>query len=292
MKLTLFVGPPGSGKSTMARAMFDSADTVFGTTYINQDEQGRERHLELFKDAISEGRPIIVDRMGFNREQRNRYLNPAKAAGYETEIIILHQPYNVCLERVRARKDHETIKDENAARGALGLFFSKYERVQDEEADKITRIWPEGDKPDAVWIDIDNTLSDASHREHYLQGSKKNWKGFFSEMSNDPVNNWCRMLAIGMKGCSHVLICSARPDNYRKQTEEWLAFNDVPYDKLIMRQRNDSRKDSIVKEIIYEFEVKTQYNLLFSVDDRKQVIDQIRTHGVTVLDCAGEKGHF
>ena len=288
MKLILMVGPPGSGKSTLAKQYVSE-----GFEYINQDSQGKD-HLKLFESAVSFGRNVVVDRMGFSKFQRDRYLVPAKEKGYETEIIVLHQPYDVCFERVMARKDHETIKDDVAARQALGLFFSKYERVQDNEADEVVRVWPEGNKPSAVWIDVDNTMSDATHREHYLQGPKKNWKGFFSEMSNDPVNKWCKALANALYFGSEidVLICSARPDDYRKQTEEWLNKNDVRYHKLIMRSRNDQRKDSIVKEIMYEFEIKTRYNLLFSIDDRKQVIDQIRSHGVVVLDCAGEKGHF
>jgi len=172
------------------------------------------------------------------------------------------------------------------------MFFTKYERVTDEEADRVLRCWPEGYKTPAIWVDADNTLSDASHREHYVQGPKKNWPAFFAGMSEDPVNGWCKKMTVGMSYCSHILICSGRPEDYREQTEKWLKYHDIPYDQLIMRRTNDSRKDSIVKEIMLEFEIKTKYNLLFCVDDRKQVIDQIRSHGIVVLDCAGEKGHF
>lgn len=287
MKLVLLVGPPGSGKSTLAMQYGAS-----GYVHVNQDTHGKKEHLILFQEAIALGKDIVVDRLNFVKIQRERYLNPAKLAGYETEIVVLHESYKTCFERCLKRENHPTIKDEVAARQALGMFFGKYERVQNSEADKVTRIWPSGSKPDAVWIDIDNTLSDATHREHFLQGSKKNWTGFFENMVDDPVNNWCKSLIRGMNSEFDILICSGRPDNYKKQTQEWLNNNDILYDELFMRLRNDSRKDSIVKEIIYEFQVKTDYNLIFCVDDRKQVIDQIRSHGVIVLDCAGEKGHF
>ena len=286
-KLVILVGPAGSGKSTLAHQLNTMEDFV----RINQDAQGRE-HLALFDEVILGGHNVIVDRMNFTKQQRSRYLDLAKSHGYTTKIIVLHQPYAVCLERCINRKGHETIKEEAAARSALNMFFSKYERVEDGEADVVNRVWPDGEKPLAVWVDMDNTLSDATHREHYLQGEKKNWKGFFSEMSKDPVNEWCRQLVNGMAYNSKVLICSARPDDYRKQTEDWLYKNSINYHELIMRSRGDHRKDSITKEVMYEFEVKTRYNLLFSVDDRKQVIDQIRKHGIVVLDCAGEKGHF
>lgn len=290
-KLIILVGPPGSGKSTTAKSFMYAE-----YTYINQDSQGKDGHLKFFMDALLADKNIVVDRLNFNKQQRERYLIPAKGAGYETEIVVLHESYGDCLNRCLNRKDHETIKDSQSAHSALNTFFSKYERVQDDEADKVTRIWPENsNKSSAIWIDIDNTLSDATHREHYLQGPKKNWTGFFSEMSNDPMNGWCKQILLAMRSVGYdILICSGRPDNYREQTVAWLTKNNISphFYKLFMRPRSDSRPDYIAKEIMYEFEVKTKYDLLFSIDDRKQVIDKIREHGVLVLDCAGPKGNF
>jgi len=286
MEIIIFCGPPGSGKTTLSRA--------FGTKYIriSQDELGKNEHLTVFNNALAAKHSIIIDRMSFSKEQRNRYIEPAKKAGYKCYIKVLHENFDTCLERMKKRENHPTIKDEKTARKVLNFFYSKYERPTPDEADEIEFKYPEGEKPHAIWVDIDNTLSNTAHREHFVNNGKKDWKGFFGAMDQDKVNEWCKSLIIGMKPIAEVLICSARPDDYRKVTEQWLAWNEIPYDKLIMRNRGDFRKDSVVKEIFYEFEVKTKYNLLFSVDDRKQVIDQIRSHGVTVLDCAGEKGHF
>lgn len=313
MKLTLLVGPPGSGKSTLAKPQC----AIEGAVYINQDSQGREGHLENFKKAISEGKSIVVDRMGFNRDQRNRYLDPAKAAGYETEIIVLHQPYSVCLERVCARTNHETIKDEASARGALGLFFSKYERVQDNEANKITRIWPDGPKEMAIYSDLDGTLCDVEHRRHFVRppantlvgpdGSmvnvfgdldpwpldkplpkfKKNWKNFFKNLSYDPVNKpVMEVLKKFSKDGYSIVYATGRPDNYKRETAIWLHDNDAPVGHLFMRRRDDNRDDDIVKEIILDFEILTRYNVLFCLDDRDQVVRMLRKRGLTVFQVA------
>lgn len=296
-RLSLLVGPPGSGKSTIAREYCSKG----GIVYINQDSQGKG-HLELFKAAIERGEDVIVDRMGFSKEQRSRYLLPAKTKGYQTHITVLHQPYRVCFERIKLRRNHETIKDEAAARSALNTFFTKYERVTDDEADKVVRAWPEGPKPSAVVCDLDGTLCDVAHRRHFVrrpEGEKKDWQGFFAGMVDDSVNEWCSEL-LHMMSKKHIIVyCSGRPDSWRPHTVEWLNKHDLfsfenggpNYDfHLYMRPRSDSRQDNIVKEIILDFEILTRFTPYFMVDDRKQVVDMWRSRGYVCLQC--DEGDF
>jgi predicted kinase len=298
-KLILMVGPPGSGKSTLAKSLiYDDGDHGLGTVYVNQDSQQKEGHLIRFNQALGLGKNIIIDRMGFSKAQRDRYLDPAKVKGYETEIVVLHQPYRVCLERCLARTGHETIKDETSARAALATFFGKYERVQDSEADKVTRIWPEGHKPLAVISDLDGTLCNVDHRLHFVRkpkGDKKDWKSFFDNIIYDGLNKWCADILNAMSKEHIIVYCSGRPDDRRSDTVAWLQENDLfdfenggpNYDfHLYMRPRNDSRDDSIVKEIILDFEILTRFTPYFFIDDRKRVFEMWRRRGFTCLACA------
>src|ERR1035437_5173111 len=100
-KLTVLVGPPCSGKSTLAGNMIrdSGGNGVLTTEYVNQDSQGKKEHLNIFHEIIKSGRDVIVDRMGFDKFQRARYINPAKEAGYETEIIVLHESKDTCFKR-------------------------------------------------------------------------------------------------------------------------------------------------------------------------------------------------
>jgi predicted kinase len=282
MKLKMLVGPCGSGKSTLARELVKE-----GYTYINQDSQGRD-HLRLFIEAVAAKQPVLVDRMNFTKEQRKRYLDAAKAAGYTTSITVLHQPYEVCLARCLARTGHETIKDPRAAHGALDMFFTKYERVTDDEADEVFRWWPDGLKPLAVIVDIDGTIADLEHRRHFVRkapGEKKDWAGFFGAMKDDKAFGWCTDLVNTLSKKYSIVFCSGRPDNYRKVTADWLD-NFVHYENLFMRHRQDQRQDNVVKEIILDFEILTRYTPHFMLDDRDQVVKMWRDRGYTCLQCA------
>lgn len=277
--LILLCGPPGSGKSTYAKK-------YVGFVYVNQDSQGKQ-HLQLFKDTVIRGDDIVVDRMNFSKEQRSRYLDLAKANGYTTEIVVLHEPYQTCLMRCAKRLNHETIKNLEDAQSALKLFFTKYERVTDDEANKVNRIWPNNYQRVALIVDLDGTLCKTEHRAHFVQkpkGERKDWNSFFKEMINDTINEPVESIVRSFDGA--VVLCSGRPDNYRAITEEWLKDHALSYDDLFMRHRNDQRPDNIIKEILLDFEILPRYKPFFILDDRNQVVEMWRKRGYTCMQVA------
>lgn len=100
-RLILLVGPPGSGKSTLAKKLIETDYPE--AVYVNQDSQGKEGHMTAFLEAIRSGKPVIVDRMNFSKEQRERYLSVARYNLYDTEIRVLHVPKSECLRRCADR---------------------------------------------------------------------------------------------------------------------------------------------------------------------------------------------
>ena len=150
-------------------------------------------------------------------------------------------------------------------------------------------------KQKAIIVDLDGTLADCEHRRHLIK--EKGWEAFYEKMGDDTVNIWCGILVDCV--CANevdVILCTGRPERYRKTTEFWLRFHGIFYDLLLMRPdtlpngKPDHREDFMVKEEIYKTHIEPHYNVLFCVDDRKQVVDLWRRLGLTCLQCS--EGNF
>jgi len=140
-------------------------------------------------------------------------------------------------------------------------------------------------------VDIDGTLTNASHRQHLVQGSNKNWMKFYEGMVADTphediiqiVNNWY------FNGAT-ILLCSGRPSEYRLLTKMWLENHLVNYHELYMRKTKDYRSDDIIKlELLDQMKIDG-YNPTIALDDRDRVVKAWRSVGIRCLQVA--EGNF
>ena len=69
----------------------------------------------------------------------------------------------------------------------------------------------------------------------------------------------------------------------KELTQRWLHENGFKHDALLMRKEGDYRRDSIVKQEIYEQHIKDKYVVEFVLDDRDQVVSKWRELGLKCL---------
>lgn len=138
MKLIILVGCCGSGKSYYCK-------DLQGYTRISQDEQGKTKHFENFLLAIKENHDIIVDRMGFNKEQRARYIEPCRKAGYNVKIVFFDVCNETCYKRIKDRKGHPTLYEDKALK-VIDFYHKNFQYPIKEEYDEFKVIKEEDQK--------------------------------------------------------------------------------------------------------------------------------------------------
>ncbi len=143
-----------------------------------------------------------------------------------------------------------------------------------------------------VLFDIDGTLADIEHRRKYLDQERPDWAKFNAEIGNDMPNHAIVGLynILWQSDVYELIIVTGRNEAFRKVTETWFAWNEIIFNRIIMRADHDYRADHIIKEEILDMLLGEGKQIAFTVDDRQQVVDMWRRRGITCLQC--DKGNF
>jgi predicted secreted acid phosphatase len=146
----------------------------------------------------------------------------------------------------------------------------------------------------AVICDLDGTLCDISERRKFVNSTKKDWAAFScpENIAKDKPNNWCCELVKLLSGNqTEILFVSGRMNSkgVDKCTIEWIkkytGLKASLGENLFMRNDADYRKDTDIKQEIYDTHIKGKYEILFALDDRKVVVDMWRENNLTCLQC-------
>lgn len=284
-KIIVLIGLPASGKSTYARELMEDGNLM----RVNRDEirgmlfkrwKGKKEQVvsEIEKAAVlsvvSSGFDIVIDDTNLSPNTRGRWKSLALELGVALVEKNLDTTIEVCIERdsLRTGKAH-------VGRGVIENMALRYNLIPPVPADQKVVIF-----------DIDGTLADCSHRQHFIAGpGKKDHKSFYDKVSGDtPIDTviqWCQRCYYGGY---YVIIVSGRPTNLAGDaTVEWLRRQGVIYQRIFMREDSDFRDDTIIKSEILEKILKwiPKEQILFSVDDRPRVISGCwRANGIKCFD--------
>ena len=281
MKLIMMKGLPASGKSTKAEEIIKGGGEFFR---VNRDLLREMLHCDVFTGKregvtihaqqllvahlLQEGKNVIVDDTNLGDKHVNMWKMMAEMYDAKFEVMDMMDDCSVedCIERNRDR-------DKKVPEQVITNMALQYHYYGDRKI---------------IVCDIDGTIADASHRVHHVKGDgKKNWKGFFAEMDKDTPREdvWEQVKADAVANDAQIILVSARPEDYREVTEQWLRDNKMTsHSHLLMRRKGDKRPDTDVKGDIYKRYLE-QYEIVKVFDDRPSVIRMWQEHGLEVEDC-------
>ncbi|MFI9583794.1 hypothetical protein ACIHCQ_18540 [Streptomyces sp. NPDC052236] len=137
-------------------------------------------------------------------------------------------------------------------------------------------------RPPLAVFDLDGTLSDAGHRQRFLERRPRDWDAFFAAAPQDPP------LAKGVELClaaaeeCEVVYLTGRPERCRRDTLDWLAAQGLPEGRLFMRRDDDRRPARRTKlEILRGLTRDREFRML--VDDDELVCVDAERAGFPVV---------
>ncbi|WP_413760047.1 hypothetical protein [Streptomyces sp. MMBL 11-3] len=136
-------------------------------------------------------------------------------------------------------------------------------------------------RPLAVF-DLDGTLADSAHRQRFLERRPKDWDAFFAAAPQDPPLAEGVALALEYARECEVLYLTGRPERCREDTAAWIAAQDLPEGRILMRRDDDRRPARRTKlEKLRALARGREVRVL--VDDDALVCDDARRAGFTVV---------
>ena len=73
-----------------------------------------------------------------------------------------------------------------------------------------------------ILCDIDGTVANNDHRQHFLEG-KKDWDGFFDALDKDePIYPIINKVIEENNSGREIIFITGRPERYRSTTHAWL----------------------------------------------------------------------
>jgi predicted kinase len=293
--LTITRGLPGSGKTTWARQQA-------AAVRVNRDDLRHMLHggpvgLGWAEKQVTVAQRAQVEallRAGVNvicddTNLRAKVVRELAELALRCDADVVYRdftdvPVEECLAR-DAGRDEESRVGEDVIRGMFQRYLAGRTLplpMPDLKPKPHAAYTPSPGAPHAVVVDIDGTVALMNSRSPYDM----------TRVGEDTPNHAVISAVRAMHAAGYLIVyCSGRSDDCRDETEAWLERHvGVPYEALFMRVTGDQRRDSIVKEEIFDREIRGRYHVVGVFDDREQVVRMWRSLGLTVFQVA--EGRF
>lgn len=277
-KVLLLKGLPASGKTTYAKEL-----VAKGWKRVNKDDlramlddsvwsKSNEKLVLNLRDliiveALSAGKNVVVDDTNLAPFHQDNIQKLIASFNPVFEVKFFDTPLATCLERDAAR-------DKPVGRKVINDMHEQYLASLPE----LYEAKP--DTPKAIIVDIDGTIAHGTGRSPY------DWMKVGEDSVDKAVNNLVTLLA----PTHRILMVSGRDSVCRATTVEWLNRHGIDWDQLFMRPEGDTRKDTLIKQEIFDREIRDKYDVQFVLDDRNSVVKMWRDLGLKCLQV--QEGNF
>jgi hypothetical protein len=130
-------------------------------------------------------------------------------------------------------------------------------------------------------FDVDGVLSDASARQHHLEGpGRRDWQSFFEAAKDDALIDEISALTEVIDAHLVVVLLTARPTQIDQLTLEWLERHDVRWDLLVMRPEGDRRPSPDAKRMAVHELRAGGFDLRLAFDDDRRNVAMFQAEGV------------
>ena len=137
-----------------------------------------------------------------------------------------------------------------------------------------------------VIVDIDGTVLDNSHRQHFIMCKPKDWKSYEAGIHEDTPHYDIIYILEALKAAgSKLVLCTGRKESERNSTINCFRahYIDNLFEKMYMRADGDYRPDFIVKKELLECIRSDGYNPTIVFEDRSSVVEMWREEGLRCL---------
>ena len=157
-----------------------------------------------------------------------------------------------------------------------------------EPAGRVPENWTWADGPvdpgPCVLVDVDGVISNGWHRQHFLQDGRKDYKNFFANAYADTPIDGSIALLDQFAAELVVVLLTARPDNLRSTTIDWLAGHRYRWELLVMRGPGDARYSSPDFKRRAVGDLRSHgFEPRLAMDDDQRNVDMFRAEGIETL---------
>lgn len=280
-KIIIFCGISNSGKSTQAANIVqhnpekyvrinrdDIKSLIWGLddqshfSYYDRNDLNRlEKEVTkyeeaLIRKALLDGKTVISD----NTNLKLEYIRKFEQFNVPIELEF----FDITLKEAQIRNAARSRKGSNAILERQYQQYLNIRKVADSYSftpiDKT--IKQDVSLPKAVIFDIDGCLAKMSNRSAY------DWK---KVKEDTPIEHVKNLINIFYNQGHVVFVFTGRDGSCRELTREWLIENNINHSFLFSRKEGDGRKDSIIKEELFNENVKDKFYVDLVVDDRMDV---------------------